>query len=180
MSEAESGLPAGQAKRGLRTVSLKGRALRLLSLREYSRMELGRKLAAHATPEEDVNALLDTLVTQGWLSDERAAGSVVRQKSAQWGNARLKQALQAKGLAASVVAQALQQMPEEAGTEQDRAAKLWLRKFGTPAADAPGKAKQFRFLLARGFSSHTVSLVLKNARLIANHEWPLTIDSAAD
>lgn len=180
MSRAESGPPAGQARRGLNTVSLKGRALRLLSLREHSRVELGRKLAAHATPEDDVNALLDTLVAQGWLSDERAAGSVVRQKSAQWGNARLKQALQAKGLTAAVVAQALQQMPEEAGTEQDRAARLWLRKFGTPADDAPGRAKQFRFLLARGFSSHTVGLVLRNTHLIANQEWPLTADSAAD
>lgn len=160
------------ARRNARTLSLKGRALRLLSLREYSRVELGRKLAPHATPEDDVEALLDGLVTQGWLSDERAAGSVVRQKSAQWGQARLKQALQAKGLPAAVVAQALSQVPHESGSEEERAAQVWRRKFGTPATDMATKAKHFRFLLARGFNAHAVGVVLKNAQLIANDEWP--------
>ncbi|MDZ4160269.1 MAG: recombination regulator RecX [Burkholderiales bacterium] len=170
MADADSRNP--EANRRTPTVSPKGRALRLLSLREYSRVELGRKLATHATPGDDVEALLDGLVTQGWLSDERAADSMVRQKSPQWGNARLKQALQAKGLPASVVAQALAQVPQEAGSEEVRAARVWQRKFGTPATDAATKAKHFRFLLARGFSAHAVGAVLKQAHLIASGEWP--------
>jgi regulatory protein len=84
----------------------------------------------------------------------------------------LKQALQAKGLPASVVAQALAQVPQEAGSEEVRAARVWQRKFGTPATDAATKAKHFRFLLARGFSAHAVGAVLKQAHLIASGEWP--------
>ena len=43
------------------TLSLKGRALRFLSMREHSRLELGRKLAKYAEEGDDVEALLDFL-----------------------------------------------------------------------------------------------------------------------
>ena len=62
-------------------------------MREHSRAELKAKLAVHATPSEDLDALLDELSAQGWLSDERAALSLVRSKAQQWGSRRLKQAL---------------------------------------------------------------------------------------
>lgn len=152
--------------------SLKSRALRLLSQREHARVELSRKLAPHATPEDDLPALLDSLEAQGWLSDDRAASSLVRQKAAQWGSARVKQALQAKGLAAEVVSTALADLAGNSGSEESRAAQVWLRKFGSPACDAPGKAKQFRFLLTRGFASHTALAVLKHAAAIADGSWP--------
>ena len=42
-------------------LSLKARALRFLSMREHSRLELGRKLARHAEEGDDVEALLDFL-----------------------------------------------------------------------------------------------------------------------
>lgn len=152
--------------------SLKSRALRLLSLREHARVELARKLAPHVAPEDDLPALLDSLEAQGWLSDDRAASSLVRQKAAQWGSARVKQALQAKGLAAEVVSTALADLTANSGSEESRAAQVWLRKFGSPASDAQGKAKQFRFLLTRGFASHTASTVLKHAAAIADGTWP--------
>ncbi len=164
-----SGAPAG---RGPRSLSLKGRALRLLSMREHARAELARKLAPHATPEDDLPSLLTDLETSGWLSNERAAASLVRQKAAQWGSLRVKQALQAKGLPAEVVGQAMAQLPEAGGSEEARAAQVWLRKFGTPATDMAVRAKQFRFLLTRGFSSHTASAVLKHAEAVADGTWP--------
>ena len=50
------------------TLSLKGRALRLLSQREHSRAELATKLARHVQEGDDLEAVLDRLV------DQRAAG----------------------------------------------------------------------------------------------------------
>ena len=52
-------------------LSLKGRALRFLSMREHSRMELRRKLQRHAQEGDDVEALLDSLEQANWLSQER-------------------------------------------------------------------------------------------------------------
>ena len=58
-------------------LSLKGRALRYLSQREHSRLELSRKLARYAEDTDDVDALLDLLEKNNWLSQERFAESLV-------------------------------------------------------------------------------------------------------
>jgi regulatory protein len=143
-------------------------------MREHSRAELKAKLAVHATPTDDLDALLDELSAQGWLSDERAALSLVRSKAQQWGSRRLKQALQNKGVGAEVITEAMSGL---ADTEVHRAAHLWQRKFGSPPADATERARQMRFLLARGFSSATVTLTLKKAASIACGEWPEDADA---
>jgi regulatory protein len=40
---------------------------------------------------------------------------------------------------------------------------VWQRKFGAPAADANERAKHYRFLLTRGFSSEVVRKVVKQS-----------------
>src|SRR3989344_6800695 len=70
---------------GFTTLSLKGRALRLLSQREHSRSELAAKLAPHAESPEELAALLDQLVEQDWLSDQRAAQSLVHRRGPRLG-----------------------------------------------------------------------------------------------
>ena len=91
-------------------------------------------------------------------SDERAAASLVHRRAARLGTQRLRQELQAKGLDASTVDAALEGL---GGTELERARVLWERKFGAPAPDAAGRARQVRFLLARGFAADTVRRVVR-------------------
>mgnify|MGYP000673923542 CR=1 FL=1 len=67
---------------GFTTLSLTGRALRLLSQREHSRAELQRKLGPHVQEGEDLNAVLDGLQAKGFISEERVAASVLRQRAA--------------------------------------------------------------------------------------------------
>src|SRR5471032_1000719 len=50
-------------------LSLKGRALRYLSMREHSRMELARKLARYAEEGDDVEALLDLQEQKAGLAE---------------------------------------------------------------------------------------------------------------
>lgn len=141
------------------TLSLKARALRSLARREHTRAELRRKLAPHEETEGQLDALLDALQAQGFLSDERAAASLVHRRAARLGTQRLRQELQAKGLDASTVDAALEGL---GGTELERARVLWERKFGgAPAPDAAGRARQIRFLLARGFAADTVRRVVR-------------------
>jgi regulatory protein len=134
-------------------------------MREHSRVELARKLAAHAEPEDDLDALLNELEAQGWLSDERAAQGLVRRRSDRLGAARVRQELQAKGLPAEVIAQALMGLGE---SEVHRATEVWRRKFSQAPTDATARAKQMRFLMARGFGAATASAVLKAAVLVAH------------
>jgi regulatory protein len=149
---------------GFGAPSLKGRALRYLAQREHSRAELERKLARHAEDNDDASAAvqiaraLDELAAHGFLSEERVAESVLSSQGQRFGARRLKQTLQAKGLDPALVAATLQQAR---GTELDRARQVWQRKFGAPAADAAGRAKQMRFLAARGFEGDVIRRVVQ-------------------
>jgi len=137
--------------------SLKGRALRLLSMREHSRQELERKLAAHEETPGELQKALDELQAKGFISQERVAESVLHRRAARLGAGRIRQELQAKGLEGEVVAQAMAQLK---GTELQRARDVWRRKFDALPEDAAQRAKQSRFLAARGFSGEVIRKVL--------------------
>ncbi len=131
--------------------------MRLLSMREHSRQELERKLAAHEETPGELQKALDELQAKGFISDERAAESVLHRRAARLGMGRLKQELQAKGLDATLVAQSLERLK---GTELDRARAVWRRKFDAVPQDATERARQSRFLAARGFGGEVIRKVL--------------------
>jgi len=137
--------------------SLKARALRYLSRREHSRVELGRKLAPHAPDAGTLDALLDDLQTHGWLSDARFADSVVRTRASRYGWRRLQADLSHKGVDADTAAEALHPLRD---TEEARARDWWQRKFGEPPATLQERARQFRHLLSRGFGAEVVQRVV--------------------
>ncbi len=141
--------------------SLKARALRYLAAREHSRQELARKLARHADEGDDVEAVLDWLQAQKFLSEERFAESLVHRRAARFGSARILSELQSHGLDESTVASLRSDL---LAGESERAWEVWARKFGRPAADAAGAAKQMRFLQQRGFSHGAIQAVLRRAK----------------
>jgi len=141
-------------------LSLKARALRFLSLREHSRLELGRKLSKYAEEGDDVEALLDLLEKNNWLSQERFSESLIHRRAARYGNSRIVAELQSHG----VNGEALQELKSNlADTEIARAAEIWQRKFGAVATDPQERNKQMRFLLQRGFSQRAVLKALKGS-----------------
>jgi regulatory protein len=137
--------------------SLKGRALRLLSQREHSRLELERKLAQHETEPGELAKALDELQARGFISEERVVESVIHRRASKLGTARVKQELQSKGLSAEAMADALEQLRS---TELERAREVWARKFGTPATEPKEKARQIRFLVSRGFAAEVVRKIV--------------------
>ena len=140
--------------------SLKGRALRLLGQREHSRIELERKLAKYEEEPGTLAAALDELVAKDFISETRVVASVLHQRASRFGAMRVRHELQQKGIAPEAVAQALASLQD---SELARALDVWQRRFGVPAVDAPGRAKQGRFLAARGFSAEVVGRVLRQA-----------------
>ena len=140
--------------------SLKGRALRLLSQREHSRVELERKLAAHEEVPGELAKALDELQARDFINDGRAVDSLVNRRSSKWGSARIQQELAAKGLRGEAVAEAMSGLKD---SESSRAHALWRKKFDGPATEPKERLKQMRFLIARGFSAEVVRQVLKAA-----------------
>jgi regulatory protein len=143
-------------------LSLKGRALGLLSRREHSRKELTLKLLAHAESEQQLEAVLDEMEKLNFLSNDRFIESVVHRKGQRFGVMRLRQELSGHGLDTDKVKQALEGVKN---TEYDRALEVWKRKFANPPADLAEKAKQMRFLASRGFSGDIVRKIVSASRL---------------
>ncbi|SEB12353.1 recombination regulator RecX [Variovorax sp. YR216] len=138
--------------------SLKGRALRLLSQREHSRAELERKLRKYEEEPGTLARALDELAAKDFISETRVVQSVLHQRSGRLGAARVRQELLHKGIAPEAVAQAVASLQD---TELDRARDVWRRRFGELPQDMTQRARQARFLLARGFSSAVIGKVLR-------------------
>lgn len=143
---------------GFAKLSLTGRALRLLSQREHSRLELERKLASHVEEGEDLTAVLDALEAKDFISPERVAQSVVYRRGSKLGTARVVQELRSKGLDDDTVRAAAEQLK---ATEHARAWEVWQRKFGELPNTPQARMKQMRFLASRGFSGEVVSKILR-------------------
>ena len=157
--------------------SLKARALRLLSMREYSRKGLAAKLAESSArmlklnpPEEgaeaagaeiplkvQIEAVLDDFEARGWLSDQRFAEALVRRRSERFGTRKIQDELSQAGIDSAKTVDLLKNLKE---TEYQRAHELWQRKFGALATEQKERARQYRFLASKGFSSDVVSKVV--------------------
>jgi len=134
--------------------------LQLLSLREHSRKELERKLAAYEETPGELAQALDFLQAKGFIDEQRVVESVVNRRAAKLGASRVRQELLAKGLPTEAVALAVDQLRS---TELERGREVWRKKFGTPPADASERAKQVRFLLTRGFGAEVVRRLVSGA-----------------
>ena len=145
---------------GFGTLSLKGRALRLLAQREHSRAELATKLARHVQEGDDLDAVLAELESKDFISEARVVESTLNRRAGRLGAARIRQELQAKGLDAERVQQAVASLQS---TEWARAHAVWARRFGSVAADAKERARQARFLAARGFGGEVVGRIVRGA-----------------
>ena len=141
-------------------ISLKARALRYLSMREHSRLELARKLSRYAEEGDDIEAVLDFLEAAKFLSQSRFSESLVHRRSARFGNSRILSELQSHGIQGEALSDIKVTL---ADGEVARAREVWQRKFGETPADAAERAKQMRFLQQRGFSHKAIRAALAGA-----------------
>lgn len=102
-----------------------------------------------------ITALLDDLEAAGHLSNERVLESRIQVRSARFGNLRIERELQHLGVEPSDEARSTLR-----STEVARARTVWERKFGAAPASAAQRARQMRFLAARGFTAETIRAVL--------------------
>ena len=144
-------------------ISLKARALRYLSAREHSRLELSRKLARYAQEGDDVAQLLDALEAAKLLSQARFCDSLINRRSKRFGNSRILAELQSHGVGGDALADVKAGL---ADGETARAYEVWQRRFGAVGAvstDAAARAKQIRFMLQRGFSHRVIRAAMDSS-----------------
>jgi regulatory protein len=133
--------------------------MRFLARREHSRAELAQKLTPHAESDEQIAALLDDLVRQGFLSDARYAEMVARTRGARFGSQRVAHELRQKGVPDSLVNETIRELRE---SDLATARVIWEKKFGAFPKDAQDKARQVRFLQSRGFGLDTIFMLLRD------------------
>jgi len=130
----------------------------MLARREHSREELKRKLGGAETAPGELDGLLDEFEKQGWLSERRLADQAVVLARGRYGSRRVLDQLRQKGVAGEPLARAMDALKAQ---ELESAQAVWRKRFGRPAADLSEKAKQARFLAARGFAPEAIQQVLK-------------------
>lgn len=141
--------------------SPKALAVRWLARRDYSRAGLADRLRRRGVAEDTIERTLAELVAAGYLSDTRYAEAIVAQRAGRFGKRAIVHALQERGVAAGDVVQAVAQLADR--DEVDDACALWRKRFGVPPVDDRDKARQVRFLQARGFSLSVALTVLRRA-----------------
>ncbi len=127
-------------------------ALKCLTRREHSILELSRKLTEKTDHPELVPEIIEELVHKKYLDDARFAESFMRSRVTKgYGPLRIKRELKEKGITENI-------------TLMGADIKIiFERKFGnTPAKDFREKAKQIRYLQYRGFTFEEIKKVLNH------------------
>lgn len=144
MTEAESTL-----------AQIKSAAIRLLAMREHSRVELRTKLGRKFASAALINSLLETLADEGLQSDQRFAQAYLAMRQRQGkGPQLIKMELKQKGISEQLIAELFSGELED---WEVRAQNQRVKKFGQALpTDPKERARQMRFLQSRGFSAQQI------------------------
>jgi regulatory protein len=148
--------------------SVKATAIRMLARREYSRAELSHHLLQRGAERAEVERVLAELEQLGYLSDARFASAVVHQKAGRYAKRAIAHELKEKGVAKPAAQEALGALDHV--DELADATALWRRRFGLAPRDDREKARQLRFLLARGYTAAIAFQVLRAAGASVNED----------
>jgi len=124
-------------------------AYRLLGRREYSTVELGQRLRQKWPGARDIDTLIDALVAENLVSDERFVEAFVRFRLQRFqGPLKIQAALRAKGVSDALIAREL----EARSHEWPGLAARWLERQVAGIPDFEAKKKYYRRLVSRGFT----------------------------
>lgn len=135
------------------------RAATLCSRCEQSEADIRAKLATWGVSPGDADSIIDRLVRENYLNEERYARAFVRDKFrfGGWGKIKIAYALRQKHIAEAHIAEALEEIGEDEYSEALLAA---LRiKFRSVKGRQPmqQRAALYRFAASRGYESSLIS-----------------------
>ena len=147
------------------STSVRGAALTLLGRRDFTAAELRQRLIDKGHDPGEVAEQIELLTADGTLDDARVAASHLRVASQIKGRGRMRirQELQARGIAKSVIEPLIAEMPSE---DEDAAIQKFLSRKRVPATlDAAARNKVFQQLMRKGFTADAISKALRHRRV---------------
>jgi regulatory protein len=142
-------------------ILLKKRALYYLGKREYSRLELHKKIKAFAQELEletqDIKAILNDLEGNNWLSDQRFTEQFILSKKNKYGVEKIRYELKVRGVADTIINTELVKIKTE---NYSLAKKIWAKKFDGAPKSLDERNKQIRFLQGRGIDIELIHQIL--------------------
>ena len=139
------------------------RAAALCSSTEHCTADIREKLARWGVTEADSRTIIDRLVQERFIDEQRYAVAFVKDKFrfSGWGRIKMRYALQQKRIDGSDIDHALATLDEE--QYNDRLLELLQAKSRSIRDDDPEarRAKLFRFATSRGFESALIFNALK-------------------
>ena len=138
----------------------KATAVRLLSRRDHSVLELQRKLELREFPRDEIDHALEDLIKRDYLSDERFCEAYIHiRKQRGFGPLRIGIELNERGVDERIYHDYLQ---SNSDSWMDVLGRTYQTKYrGKPIKDFQEKAKRIRFLQYRGFTLDDIHKVIK-------------------
>ena len=142
-------------------ILLKKRALYYLGKREYSRLELHKKIKAFAQELEletqDIKAILNDLEGNNWLSDQRFTEQFILSKKNKYGIDKIRYELKIRGVDDAIINSELVKIKSD---NYSLAKKIWAKKFDGAPKSLEERNKQIRFLQGRGIDIELIHQIL--------------------
>lgn len=132
-------------------------ALKTLSRREYSRLELRRRLIDKGGDPEDIENLLNDFEKKGWLNEDRFVEVLIRSRRNRFGCLKILRELEEKGVSGSGISLAKELLSRD---EEMTARNIWEKKFGVLPVSLSERGSQARFMQSRGFDQSLVRRIL--------------------
>lgn len=137
----------------------------LCSQAEHSSGEMLEKMRRWSMPMEEAQRVLDRLIDERFVDDERFAGFFVRDKIRfdRWGRRKIEQALYRKGVARDIIGRVLDAVPAE--DYEEALQPLLASKKRQVKADSEYElnGKLIRFALGRGFGMDIIRRCISGA-----------------
>ena len=141
---------------------LLAKGIYLLGMREHGVQELTDKLNARSESADVVLAVIDELLENGYLSDERFTESYIRSRTNRgFGPIKIKSELKSKGITGRLIGEFL-----DGGSAHwfDVARELYDKKYTSERAkDYKEWTKRARFIQSRGFTMEHIQAVMPSA-----------------
>ena len=143
---------------------IKESCLRLLARREHSQKELLNKLLVKGFDKDEILAVIEEFVLQGWQSDSRYAESYARYRIQKgYGPLFVAYELRQNGVDAVNLEDIVQ---KTAGSWMELLEQVYTKKYGHDSLlNRNEQAKRSRFLMQRGFSGTMISALFDHLNI---------------
>ena len=140
--------------------------MRYCSYQERSPFEVKQKLREYALPADKVEEIMDLLVDDNFINEERFAALFVRGKVKvkRWGLYKIREGLSRKGVSSAEMDKAITTIDEK--VYQENLSYLIDRKLELSPEYRKDISKMYRYLQSKGYEGEKISKVLKEKKLI--------------